>query len=73
MIAGESSGAGNCPICGKDNRCGNIAGKPQGTCWCSKEDFPEAIIDSLPSNPLNKSCLCKACLDDFKMNVNVNI
>ncbi|WP_235587013.1 cysteine-rich CWC family protein [Ferroacidibacillus organovorans] len=37
------------PICGRDNNCGNVAGKPHGTCWCDQEFFPQEISDKIPS------------------------
>ncbi|MBW7474752.1 cysteine-rich CWC family protein [Paenibacillus oenotherae] len=58
--------AGKCPICGGDNSCGNIAGKVQGACWCSKEYFPEGIFSTVPVDQLGKACICRSCLNKFK-------
>lgn len=55
-----------CPFCGMDNNCGNVAGNPHGTCWCNKEFFPKEIFEKLPSTKLDKSCICKNCLEKFK-------
>jgi hypothetical protein len=60
--------ASGCPLCGKDNNCGNLQGKPHGTCWCSRALFPKEIFDLLPQNRAGKSCICKSCLDQFKAN-----
>lgn len=57
--------ANYCPICNKDNECGNLKGYPQGACWCSKERFPQEIFERVPVDLLGKSCICKACLDKF--------
>lgn len=56
----------NCPICGKDNRCGNVKDPASQSCWCAKEVFPQGIFELVPAELLNKSCICKSCLDRFK-------
>nr|WP_230414655.1 cysteine-rich CWC family protein [Paenibacillus allorhizosphaerae] len=55
-----------CPLCGRDNDCGNVAGKPHGTCWCSKQNFPKSIFELVKPEQLGKSCICKTCLERFK-------
>ncbi|MCL6445149.1 MAG: cysteine-rich CWC family protein [Alicyclobacillus sp.] len=57
---------GTCPLCGNDNHCGNVAGKPHGTCWCDKEFFPKQIFEKVPPDEPQRSCICKDCLDKFK-------
>jgi hypothetical protein len=64
----ETDKALNCPLCGKDNRCGNVAGLPIDACWCSKLSFPPNIFNQIPKDQLNKSCICQACLEKFKEN-----
>ncbi|WAH39716.1 cysteine-rich CWC family protein [Alicyclobacillus fastidiosus] len=59
-----------CPLCGMDNHCGNVAGKPHGTCWCDKEVFPKEIFEKRPLNQSEKSCICQNCLDKFKQSIN---
>ncbi|HWO97701.1 MAG TPA: cysteine-rich CWC family protein [Bacillus sp. (in: firmicutes)] len=61
----ETEQAKLCPICGKDNTCGNIAGKPHGSCWCSSEFFPTEIFDLLGPEQQGTSCICKDCLKGF--------
>jgi len=46
-----------CPICGKDNHCGSLAGKPHGECWCNSVVFPEEIFDLVPDNKKGKACI----------------
>ncbi|WLR51933.1 cysteine-rich CWC family protein [Bacillus tianshenii] len=55
--------AKKCPICQKENNCGNELGKP--TCWCSEETFPEGIFALVPDEMRNKACICKDCLERF--------
>lgn len=55
-----------CPICGMDNRCGNAAGKPHGTCWCDREFFPKEIFDKIPATGSETSCICPSCLEKLK-------
>ncbi|MCL6452706.1 MAG: cysteine-rich CWC family protein [Alicyclobacillus sp.] len=57
-----------CPLCGNDNHCGNVAGKPHGTCWCDEEFFPKEIFENVPLGGPQRSCICKNCLDKFKAN-----
>ncbi|WP_083511908.1 MULTISPECIES: cysteine-rich CWC family protein [Alicyclobacillus] len=57
------SNANKCPICGGDNNCGNVAGKPHGTCWCDRESFPKKIFDKIPSKGSEKTCICQNCLE----------
>jgi hypothetical protein len=33
-----------CPICGKDNNCGNEKGIEHGSCWCSNIEIPEKLF-----------------------------
>ncbi|MCD9024967.1 cysteine-rich CWC family protein [Cohnella silvisoli] len=62
----ETNSANSCPLCSKDNNCGNLVGVPQGACWCSKEKFPPQIFGQIPRDQLNRSCICKSCLEKFK-------
>ncbi|WP_346428502.1 cysteine-rich CWC family protein [Alicyclobacillus mengziensis] len=57
----------NAQSVGGDNNCGNVAGKPHGTCWCDKEVFPQEIFENVPSNSTTKSCICQSCLDKFNL------
>ncbi|WP_082034071.1 cysteine-rich CWC family protein [Cohnella kolymensis] len=52
----------NCPICGQTNNCGNLSADTE-PCWCTQENFPEKLFALVPPELLNKSCICKACLD----------
>lgn len=54
----------NCPICNQDNKCGNLVGKPSGTCWCIREAFSKELFELIPSDQLGISCVCKDCLDN---------
>ncbi|MFC4075837.1 cysteine-rich CWC family protein [Salinithrix halophila] len=61
----EPNQAAFCPICGKDNDCGNLAGKPRGTCWCDKEVFPPEILERVSSEQ-RKACICQGCVKRYK-------
>ncbi|WP_091187483.1 cysteine-rich CWC family protein [Paenibacillus catalpae] len=58
--------AARCPICKEDNKCGNLAGIPAGSCWCSKETFPQVVFEQIPPEWLGKACVCQACLHKLK-------
>ncbi|XID94082.1 cysteine-rich CWC family protein [Paenibacillaceae bacterium WGS1546] len=53
---------GKCPLCGKGNSCGQLAGKPHGSCWCAEAEFPREIFDAIPAESRNKACICERCL-----------
>jgi hypothetical protein len=59
-----------CPICNKNNQCGNELGK--STCWCSAESFPEEIFTLLPEDKLHKACICKVCLEKIAKQISVH-
>ncbi|PJI07372.1 MULTISPECIES: cysteine-rich CWC family protein [Clostridium] len=55
-----------CPICGKDNNCGNRKGLPHGECWCSHIKVPQGLKDLVPEHLKMKACICKDCVDKYK-------
>ncbi|WP_134703548.1 cysteine-rich CWC family protein [Ammoniphilus sp. YIM 78166] len=55
-----------CPLCGQENRCGNLA-QTTAPCWCSKESFPQELLDSVPGEWVRKACICKRCLEEYKL------
>ena len=55
-----------CPICGKDNRCGNLKGMPKGTCWCFGTKFPEEIFKLIPEDRRGLACICQACVEAYR-------
>nr|WP_130613985.1 cysteine-rich CWC family protein [Cohnella abietis] len=63
----QANNANHCPLCGKGNNCGNLSGLPQGSCWCSKATFPPDIFKSVPPELINKTCICKSCLENFEI------
>jgi hypothetical protein len=53
-----------CPLCGQENRCGNLVLK--APCWCLKESFPQGLLDSVPVDLVRKAYICKECLEKYK-------
>ena len=45
-----------CEACGREFGCGAIS----GSCWCSTEDVPPAVLTELSER--YSLCLCPACL-----------
>jgi hypothetical protein len=43
-----------------------VTGNSVEACWCTKEKFPNEILELAAPDQLNKSCICKACLEKFK-------
>jgi hypothetical protein len=53
-----------CPLCNKNNKCGNIAScESNKGCWCSDPaiQFPDDLLAKIPSEMKNKACICKSC------------
>lgn len=54
-----------CPLCGEENKCMTEAAD-KGTCWCTKEVFPQGIFDLVPVESIRKHCICQKCLNIYK-------
>jgi hypothetical protein len=54
--------AERCPRCGQANRCAQ-AGQTQAVadCWCFHTPIEQSLIDQLPAEQRDKSCLCPNC------------
>ncbi|MFC1749281.1 cysteine-rich CWC family protein [Pseudomonadota bacterium] len=56
-----------CPLCGEINRCA-MAGDEKNTgtpCWCSKEIFPQALLNKVPPEQRRKACICRKCVEAY--------
>ncbi|PKR85520.1 cysteine-rich CWC family protein [Heyndrickxia camelliae] len=56
-----------CPLCGNSNQCYNSRNSTSKECWCTAEVFPNEIFDLVPQEKWRKTCICKNCLEKFKM------
>ncbi|MBB2483173.1 cysteine-rich CWC family protein [Bacillus sp. APMAM] len=56
-----------CPLCGNSNQCCNSKNSSSKKCWCTEETFPNAIFDLVPPEQWRKTCICKSCLEKFKL------
>lgn len=54
-----------CPLCHKPNGCAYAAGKPHTKCWCMSLSVPEELLTRIPDEQRRKSCVCKACVNEF--------
>ncbi|WP_428982791.1 cysteine-rich CWC family protein [Paraglaciecola aquimarina] len=54
-----------CPFCQNQNAC-NVASR-EG-CWCFDIKVAKSMLDLVPDKKLNKSCICKECIQLFKYN-----
>lgn len=57
-----------CPLCHQKNHCVNIGVEDtQRTCWCNDPDiqFPQALLDQVPSDKKRKACICRNCAMAF--------
>ena len=48
-----------CPLCGGPNGCGLAAGSSE--CWCFSARIPSQVLDRIPPEARNASCICQAC------------
>ncbi|MCW3490313.1 cysteine-rich CWC family protein [Dethiobacter alkaliphilus] len=49
-----------CPLCGQDNNCQY---GEEGNCWCINYKIPQYILDMVPEDKKNKSCICRSCIE----------
>ncbi len=48
-----------CPLCGKENRCGRLAGL--SSCWCQTVSVPRSVLDRIPAEARGVACVCREC------------
>jgi hypothetical protein len=53
-----------CLLCGGPNLCGMAAG--QTDCWCFTARVPQALLDQLPPESRNLSCICQRCIASYE-------
>lgn len=55
-----------CPLCRRDNNCGNLNASKQ-TCWCQAETikFPAALLAKVPDTLKQQACICQRCAREF--------
>lgn len=51
-----------CPLCNAKNYCGINSSE---SCWCISKSIPKALIEQIPADKKNKSCICARCVDTF--------
>ena len=54
-----------CPLCEKPNHCGME--QDQSPCWCMADDieFSEVLLEQVPEELRNESCICERCVRGF--------
>ncbi|MBI9012741.1 MAG: cysteine-rich CWC family protein [Clostridiales bacterium] len=60
---------GKCPICGKNNGCAMVAGTDPYACWCMTTLVPKDLLNHIPEEYRNKSCICKECTTNYNKKV----
>lgn len=50
----------SCPFCLKDNQC-DVA----NNCWCKVLQVPTQLLELVPVELKNKTCICNACVISF--------
>jgi hypothetical protein len=64
-----SNDPAKCPLCSQPNHCA-VAADPNATeCWCEDLEFPQALLDQVPNNDQDQTCICRNCLDKFLINI----
>jgi hypothetical protein len=60
--------ARKCPLCGQPNECQLTTASPwKGPCWCAKLEIPEALLAQVPAELRNRACLCRSCIESFRL------
>ena len=56
-----------CPLCGEPNDCRLCSplARP-GPCWCVAEQFPAELLELVPEPLVNRACICRSCLQQFR-------
>lgn len=52
-----------CPLCGRVNRCGEVAGG--GRCWCFDLKVPAELRERVPTASRGKACICRECVEGY--------
>ncbi|EFM10433.1 hypothetical protein PaecuDRAFT_2869 [Paenibacillus curdlanolyticus YK9] len=53
-----------CPLCGGDNRCGQLIPSTNGEgCWCLRASIPAALLALVPPELTGKACICRSCVE----------
>ncbi|MCF7821582.1 MAG: cysteine-rich CWC family protein [Mariprofundaceae bacterium] len=60
-----------CPLCGEPNDCAMAccqSADEKVSCWCRSEQFPQTLLDQVPSGAVRRACICRRCLraEQFK-------
>jgi prepilin-type N-terminal cleavage/methylation domain-containing protein/prepilin-type processing-associated H-X9-DG protein len=57
-----------CPLCGEANDCQLCSPATyKGQCWCAHEEIPAELLARIPENLRNRACICRACLEKFRL------
>ncbi|WP_341279029.1 cysteine-rich CWC family protein [Paenibacillus sp. FSL H8-0537] len=51
-----------CPLCGGPNGCAIEAGLAPHSCWCFRERVPQSLLEQIPPEQRNQSCVCQNCV-----------
>lgn len=56
-----SSPASLCPLCGQQNECAIVAGRPAQACWCMAARIPAEVLAAIPPAARGTACVCPGC------------
>jgi hypothetical protein len=51
-----------CPFCKGENHCMARSEQP---CWCIEAQIPASLLDLVPVEFKNRSCICPGCINLF--------
>ncbi len=73
-LATDAPDARRCPLCGRDNRCGELAGTGAGggRCWCFELKVPAELLARVPAAARGKACVCRGCVEAFQREAGVS-
>lgn len=53
-----------CPLCHRDNGC---MMHESDRCWCMDITVPQGLIDLVPPELQRQACICRSCIDRYKL------
>ncbi|MGO8763640.1 MAG: cysteine-rich CWC family protein [Limisphaerales bacterium] len=70
-MTGDSLNPAVCPLCGGANDCQLCSPAAyKGPCWCAREEIPAELLARVPENFRNRACLCRSCINSFRLENN---
>ncbi len=62
-----------CPICHQPNHCALVHGSGSiDDCWCAHVRIPTPCLQQVPTDQINRVCICRSCAESSAVSFNPN-